>query len=205
MAKRKVSRSGGGKKASPPSPSTKRGSGFKYAVRDSRGRFISTKDKEREDRLITQIRKKNPNVKTNKQVNDLLYNPENWMETDYQENAIEGQQNFENYLLSKPKIRFIDTEGVPYEFTAGQYGIAEALFSENASALWRVATLLQEEKVNRDLAKGKKPKTKTLIPEWSTRILENVAGQIKVVEIDFSRNNLNRIINQLPIDKSEFE
>ena len=194
-----------------------RSSGFKYSVRGSNGRFVTREQKQKEVQAIARI-KENTGLREKSQINKILYSPKPPEYTNnYTESALDYSQNFDAVSQSTPKVVIITTDGERLEFT--DLETAKAVINENVSALWRVATLLEQDAVKadeksykkrlRDWVKGgskggapRKRKRGTFIPEYRVTSTERIDGRITFVEYNFSDNNLNP---ESEIDRSQWD
>lgn len=157
-------------------------------IRDERGRFTTAERKTRELLAISAIKAENPGF-SKADIRRELYSEKLYTQR-YAETALEASYNFQSFVEDKPKITIIDTDGQVHTFRS-DYEKAEALFNQELSALWRVATMLQGEREKQQKGKGKKKKSDTIIPEFVVEYAEYMTGVKQGIVFNFADNNLN--------------
>lgn len=176
---------------------------FKHALRDASGKFTTVERKTAELLAIEDIKRKHPEY-TKTDVRKALFAPTEFV-TSYKENALEASYNFDSYIMDEPEVTIIDTEGVIHKFRNMEH--AKATFNENLSSMWRVATMLQDERTRKQKKNKKKISSDTIIPEFKVVSTETVSGLKTKVTFNFAENNLNqglqRDMSQWEFDESE--
>lgn len=166
-----------------------RGKSFKHAVRDSRGRFVSVEAKERELVKVKRLKQKNPEL-TQRELNLILYPPPIEDEKEFTTDALEFNQEFENYSESNPLYYIINTNGEKFSFGRNQKR-ARSLIELEVGNLWREAKDALESRLEKQKKNKKKRDKGNYIPEWSVTLVEDENGRILRVLYDFSKNNIN--------------
>ncbi len=194
----KAKKGGGGAKRSSSSTS------FRYALRDSRGRFISAEKKALENIAIELIKEEFPKARTKKDINNILYSERTYTEVS-EDNGLDAVRNFRIITSDSPEVVIITREGKLRKFKNIEN--AEAVFNEEMSNLWREATNKTEKEAKKTKKKGKgrgsgsrKP-PKSFIPKMSRETTETYAGVVKKVVYDFTKTNLE----SPEVDTSQFK
>jgi hypothetical protein len=194
----KAKKGGGGAKRSSSSTS------FRYALRDSRGRFISAEKKAQENIAIELIKEEFPKARTKKEINKILYSERTYTEVS-EDNGLDAVRNFRIITSDSPEVVIITREGKLRKFKNIEN--AEAVFNEEMSNLWREATNKTEKEAKKTKKKGKgrgsgsrKP-PRSFIPKMSRETTETYAGVVKKVVYDFTKTNLE----SPEVDTSQFK
>lgn len=198
MAKGK--KGGGGAKRSSSSTS------FRYALRDSRGRFISAEKKAQENIAIELIKEQFPKARTKKEINKILYSERTYTEVS-EDNGLDAVRNFRIITSDSPEVVIITREGKVRKFKNLEN--AEAVFNEEMSNLWREATNKTEKEAKKSKAKGKgkgrgsvsRRPPRSFIPKMRRETTETYAGVVKKVVYDFTKTNLE----SPEVDTSQFK
>ena len=194
----KAKKGGGGAKRSSSSTS------FRYALRDSRGRFISAEKKAQENIAIELIKEEFPKARTKKEINKILYSERTYTETS-EDNGLDAVRNFRIITSDSPEVVIVTREGKVRKFK--NLDNAEAVFNEEMSNLWREATLKTEKEAKKTKKKGKgrgraeKRPPRSFIPKMQRQTIETYAGVVKKVVYDFTKTNLE----SPEVDTSQFK